>query len=203
MNNENTPADRRLIHSADPVAELNALRSDQVVARARTAMDAGAPTPIPGPGPRLRVRRPVLAGILAGAAAVAIGAAVALPLLTAPAPAPLALQQVPGGIAAKCMEPQAQTLADNADVMFRADVRAIDGGTVTLDVTDTLAGAPASVLELPQGDGMVSDGGALVFEAGQTYLLAADGGTILSCGYSGVSSPWLEALYADAAALAG
>jgi hypothetical protein len=202
MNNENTPADRRLIQSADPVAELNTLRSDQVVARSRAAMDAGDQTPATSRR-RPRVRRPVLAGILAGAAAVAIGAAVALPLLTAPAPAPLALQQVPGGIAAKCMEPQAQTLADNADVMFRADVRAIDGDTVTLDVTDTLAGAPASVLEVPQGDGMVSDGGPLVFETGETYLLAADQGTILSCGYSGVSSPWLESLYADAAALAG
>lgn len=184
----------------DPAAAVRPLRADQTIALAERAADAGARR-----APAPRSTRPVLlAGFAAAAAAIAvIGAAVAIPLSNLPAPDAVTLEQVPGGIAAKCMAPDAGMIAESAEAMFRADVRDIAGGIVTLEVTETLAGEVASVVEVAQGDGMISDGGPLVFESGATYLLATSDGVILSCGLSGIASPELEALYADAARLQG
>lgn len=191
---------RAMISAADPASATPPLRADQTIALAERAADAGARR-----APVRRTPRPsLLVGFAAAAAAVAvIGAAVAIPLSNLPAPDAVTLEQVPGGVAAKCMAPDAGMIAESAEVLFRADVRDIAGGIVTLEVTETLAGEVASVVEVAQGDGMISDGGPLVFESGATYLLATSDAVILSCGLSGVASPELEALYVDAVRLRG
>jgi hypothetical protein len=189
---------RATIAAADPAADTPSLRGDQSIALAQQAVAAAETTP------SLRSpRRPLMTGILAASAVaiVAIVAAIAIPLSNTPAPEPMTLEQVPGGTSAKCIAPDAAMLAQSSDMMFRADVSGISDGVVTLDVTEALVGEPGSVVQVAQGDGMISDGGPLVFEDGATYLLAASDGVILSCGLSGIASPELESIYAEAADL--
>ncbi|MEU8234329.1 hypothetical protein AB0C12_32475 [Actinoplanes sp. NPDC048967] len=66
-------------------------------------------------------------------------------------------------------------------------------------VTHRYAGRPTEAVEVAQGDG---NGealiGATVFEPGRQYLVAATDGHTLVCGYSGLATPELRALY-DAA----
>jgi len=200
MTQDQSATQRAMISAADPASGIPPLRDDQTIALAQQAVDAGerrAPA-------RRPVRRSLIAGVVAAAAAVVVvGAAIAIPLANVPAQDPLTIEQVPGGIMAKCVEPTAETLAEYSDMLFRADVSAITDGVVTLRVTETITGEPGSVVEVAQGDGAVSDGGPLVFEQGATYLLATNDGLILSCGLSGVASPQLEGLYDDAASLQG
>jgi hypothetical protein len=198
MTKDQTPDLRATIAAADPAADTPALRADQSIALAQQAVDDAETMPT-----RRSPRRARMAGILAGSAVVvgAIVAAVAIPLSNPPAPEPMTLQQVPGGTSAKCIAPDAAMLAQTSDMMFRADVSAITDGVVRLDVTETLVGEPGSVVEVTQGDGLISDGGPLVFEDGATYLLATSDGVILSCGLSGIDSPELESIYAEAAEL--
>lgn len=202
MNDENTTVQRAMIAAADPVAELPALRHDQVVTLARAASDTDASASA-APARRPSRRAAFAAGLAVAAVVIVAGAAIVIPLTTAPPAQPLVLGQVPGGISAKCMAPDAAMLAEFADTMFRADVEGIASGTVTLHVTEQFAGEPASVIEVAQGDGMISDGGPLVFEDEGSYLLASSDGVILSCGLSGPASPELEVLYEQAAALKG
>ncbi|WP_439592743.1 hypothetical protein [Microbacterium sp.] len=197
MKTHHPETDRATISAADPAIGRPPLRADQTIALAQRAMDADAQ-----PLARPRTRRTMFAGLAAAAAVVVAGAVVALTVTTGPAPAPVALEQVPGGIAAKCIAPEAPALADLADTLLRADVTGISDGIVSLTVTDTLSGEPVGAIEVAQGDGLVSDGGPLVFDPQGTYLLAIQDGVILSCGLSGPATAQLESLYADAARLA-
>ncbi len=200
MTQDQTAQQRATITAADPTSGTAPLREDQAIALARRALDADERR-----APARRWVRPSLIGgfVATAAAAVVIGAAIASSVSNVPAQDPMTLEQVPGGIAAKCIAPDAGMLADFSDTLFRADVSGISGGIVTLLVTETLTGEAAPVVEVAQGDGMISDGGPLVFEEGATYLLATSDGVILSCGLSGVASPELEDLYSDAADLQG
>ena len=69
------------------------------------------------------------------------------------------------------------------------------GDTVTLAVTDRFRGDVGDTVVTTQGDGAISDGGPLVYEAGRTYLIASADGTVLSCGLSGIASDELAAVY--------
>jgi hypothetical protein len=198
MTQDQTRDLRATIAAADPAADTPGLRADQTIALTQQAVAAAQMTPL-----HRSPRRPLMTGILAGSAVaiVAIVAAIAIPLSNTPAPEPMTLEQVPGGTSAKCIAPDAAMLAQSSDMMFRADVSGISDGIVTLDVTAALVGDPGSVVEVAQGDGLISDGGPLVFEDGATYLLATSDGVILSCGLSGIASPELESIYAEAADL--
>ena len=104
---------------------------------------------------------------------------------------------VPAGASAKCREPQPSLLAGNADFAFAGTVAGITGDVVTLEVTKVYKGAPAGVVQVPQ-EGRSSETmmGSGKFETGRKYLVAASGGQILICGYSGeADAPGLRELF--------
>ncbi|MEU8612012.1 hypothetical protein AB0C29_28905, partial [Actinoplanes sp. NPDC048791] len=105
---------------------------------------------------------------------------------------------VVGDTAAKCMPPDPAMLA-RVSLAFAGTVERIAGGTAVLRVTHRYAGPPTDVVEVAQSDGN-SEAliGATVFEPGRQYLVAATDGQTLVCGYSGLATPELQALY-DAA----
>ncbi|RSM74145.1 hypothetical protein DMB66_01605 [Actinoplanes sp. ATCC 53533] len=142
------------------------------------------------------------AGLVVGVAAVAVGAALRSSDEPGPAVRPAILTVarivVAGGGAAKCVPPSAATLSA-APLAFAGTVERVAGGTAVLTVTHQYAGTRADVVEVAQSDGN-SEAliGATAFEPGRAYLVAATDGRAMVCGYSGLATPELQALY-DAA----
>lgn len=144
---------------------------------------------------RPRALRPwILAG--AGTLAAGVAAAVVLPGLLAP-PTVTTLTLEPTNATAMCMALSPELLRQG-ELAFRADVTGIDGGIVTLQVTERFQGDVGDLVQVEQGDGVPIDGAPIVFDAGESYLISSDGETIGSCSGSGVASPELEALFAEA-----
>lgn len=177
----------RTLTSADPAAGLSPLSPDRFdrLMKDTTMTETTVTSPA-----RTRFI-PVLAGGLA-AAAIATFAVIA----SQPAAAPTVLDAGPA-IAAKCAAVTVDSFVD-VDLAFAADVTSIEGDTVTLAVTDRYTGEVGSTVVTTQGDGMISDGGPIVYQAGETYLIASVNGRVLSCGQSGIETPELESIY-DAA----
>ncbi|MBF4161535.1 hypothetical protein [Nocardioides acrostichi] len=102
------------------------------------------------------------------------------------------------GVDGRCMTPTADRLAA-ADIAFSGTVTSLEGGIVTLDPGDFYAGKATDVVEIeaPSSDlsGLVE---SVDFRAGQRYYVAATGGDLMLCGYSGADSPDIEQLYATA-----
>jgi hypothetical protein len=125
-------------------------------------------------------------GVVAGTGAGPTTSAGATRLTAAPA----------GG---RCMVPTAAVLASKPTAFAGTVERIVDGvvtirttkvyaGTVQHEVTITAPAAPSGVVE-----------GDPVFEAGQSYLVAASAdGHVLGCGLSGPVAPELSRLYAQA-----
>lgn len=181
--------DRRL-RAADPLPDLPALRPDRLDQLLEDTVTSTAPTSST-PDTHRRPRALLLAG--AAAAVVAVGGGALW--LTAGGDPTVLTAQPGGGPAASCAALTPETLA-RSDVAFAARVTGIAGGTVTLETTERFAGDVADTVEVVQGDaGDVVDGAPLELQQGTTYLLTADGGTIGSCGGSGVDSPELRALF--------
>ncbi|WKK70559.1 hypothetical protein Q0F99_11910 [Rathayibacter oskolensis] len=105
-----------------------------------------------------------------------------------------------GGPMAMCA-PVDPAALQPAEVAFRAEVTGIDQGVVTLSVVDRYAGEVADTVEVTQSPESAVDGAPITFEQGVDYLVAASGGTILTCGLSGPDSPELERIYREAFAL--
>jgi hypothetical protein len=100
---------------------------------------------------------------------------------------------------AKCMAPTADILNRGADLAFEGTVIGIKGDTVVLMPSKHFRGSGDGVIEIPQTSGATEALlGGTTFETGQKYLVAANQGQILVCGYSGVASPELETLYNQA-----
>jgi hypothetical protein len=176
----------RTLRSADPAASLPPLSPDRFD---RLMKDTTMTETTVRPTARLRTRIAigVIGGLAAaGAAAFAFGAI--------PSAAPTQLDAAPGGIAAKCAAPAPEFYSE-ADLAFEATVTSIEGVTVTLTVTDRILGDVSDTVVTTQGDGAISDGGPLVYQAGETYLIASADGTVLSCGLSGIASDELAAVY--------
>jgi len=116
-------------------------------------------------------------------------------------PSATALQMPPasrGGPAASCAELTPDHLS-GVQGAFRGEVVSTEGDRVLLDVTDTYAGDVGERVTLPQQSGdLPSEMSIGVLEVGQTYLVAADGDAVLTCGASGPATPELQAVY-DAA----
>ena len=103
-----------------------------------------------------------------------------------------------GGPAAMCAQVTPEAVAA-AGTSFRADVRSIADGTVTLSVDERFAGEVGDTVTVTQGDGAGIDGEPIVFVEGESYLLSANAdGVIVTCGVSGVADEGLTAVY-DAA----
>lgn len=180
----------RTLRSADPAASLAPLSP----ARFDRLMKDTTMTPTTTARPTSLRSRIVLIGATGLAAAAVAAFAITTSL---PTQAPTVLDSGVGGIAAKCAAPTVESYAD-VDLAFEATVASIDGDTVTLHVTRTYTGEVSDTVVTTQGDGAISDGGPIVYQAGATYLIASVDGKVLSCGQSDVESPELSALY-DAA----
>lgn len=154
--------------------------------------------PTTRPASTAPARRGLRTWLIVGTATLAAGAAAAvvLPSLLAP-PSVTVLQMSASDPMSMCLEITPDVVAA-ADLAFRADVTGIEGGVVTLTVTERFAGDVGDIVRVEQGGDVPIDGAPIKFVDGATYLVATDGTTIGSCGESGIVSPELEAIY-DAA----
>ena len=98
---------------------------------------------------------------------------------------------------ASCLPVEAQFL-DDMPMAFAATVASVEGEIVTLDVTRWYVGGDADQVVLRAPDGMQALIGGITFEAGQDYLVSATDGVVNYCGYSGLATPELQAIF-DAA----
>ncbi len=197
---------RARLCDADPAASLPPADPDRVSRLLEDAMGPDTPTESRASGTR---GRSPLTWLVAAAAVVLIALAAAFVLTgrgetpTAPpsaAPAPHTLQlALPGEEAAgRCMVPTPAALG-RADVAFDGEVASMDDGRVVLRPTLFYAGGPADQVEVDQASESMQ---ALVlgvrFEEGQRYLVAASGGDVMVCGFSGAYDEQLARLYEEA-----
>jgi hypothetical protein len=84
-------------------------------------------------------------------------------------------------------------------IAFAGTVTAVDSSTVSVNVTHWYAGGTAQVVTLSASDNTaVSQEGQIAFNVGGNYLVAADRGTVSTCGLSGPSTPELKKIYDEA-----
>ncbi|MCM6764401.1 hypothetical protein NB037_18455 [Rathayibacter sp. ZW T2_19] len=169
---------RGLLRSIDPAAALPPLSgADLSTVLSGADRDDAAP----------RRRSPwLIAGV--GALAVAAIASLLLPLAFALATSSARLASTSNG----CPTDPAAALGE-AQVAFRAEVRSIDEGTVTLRVIERYRGDIGDSVTVSTPRGAPS-----AWETGIDYLVAADAESLLGCGLTGPSSPELTELYRDA-----
>lgn len=106
--------------------------------------------------------------------------------------------QLPASVAARCAPPSADILG-TFEVAFRGSVSSTEGGTVVLEPEEVYAGAVGDTVEIAAPEESLVDLiGAPRFEVGTSYLVAASGGEVAVCGYSGPATRALERLYARA-----
>jgi hypothetical protein len=199
-----------LLRRADPAAGLAALAPDRVTHLLEGTMSVDTETTSETHAPISVRRGPHRWLLAAAAAAVALAGAgiFAFGGDSGPGSGPAdsgrsaAIRTVTrltaSGVARKCPAPTAERLAE-AQVAFEGTVRSIAGGVVTFAPTRFDAGPKTDTVEVRQLDGASERllGGS-TFEVGQTYLVAGADGEVFGCGYSGIATPQLQALYAEA-----
>lgn len=192
---------RAQLRAADPARRLPTLGPEGLNREMEQLMSdttRTAPTGADTHNARTRIPRwmPV-AGI---AAALAIAAAIVAPLaLGGSEPTVEALAPPTGGDIASgsCLTLEPATIAAQEQA-FAATVIAVDGDTVTLDVTETFAGEVSDRVTVTQVDATSSDFSGVPFVECSDYLVGAIDGAMTGCGVTGEDTPELRAFY-DAA----
>lgn len=183
---------REQLRSADPARGIAPLPDTWLDHRMEQIMNEATTTPA---APARNIRRWWVprVGI---AAALVIGAAIAVPLTLGGAPTTEQLAQPGGGgiSSGSCLPVTPEGLLAQEQA-FAARVIAVEGGVVTLEVTERFAGEVADRVEVPQVDALDSDFSSVPFELGASYLVSAGDATIRGCGLSGTDSAELRALY--------
>jgi hypothetical protein len=100
--------------------------------------------------------------------------------------------------AGKCAVPSAETLA-TFDTAFAGTVTSLEDGTATLAVDQWYAGGDAATVTVttPEKD-LAALLMAVEFEKGKSYLVSATDGRVTLCGFTGETTPELQALYDEA-----
>ena len=100
--------------------------------------------------------------------------------------------------AGKCAVPSAQTLS-TFDTAFAGTVTSLEDGTATLAVDEWYAGGDAATATVttPEQD-LAALLMAVEFEKGRSYLVSATDGRVTLCGFTGETTPELQALYDEA-----
>ncbi len=166
-----------------------------------TDTDPPAAPQAPEPGRRPRVM-PWLIGIVALVVAAAVAFAV-LDSRETVAPPTTGGQGTDTELAmaaprGRCLAPDATTLAQ-AELAFEGSVVSVRDGVVTLKPTVWYAGDHADRVTVKQADpGMTDLIGAVDFRPGKDYLVAANGGNVMVCGFSGETTSDLTSLYGQA-----
>jgi len=106
---------------------------------------------------------------------------------------------VPGGVGtARCAVPAPEVLARQT-LAFDAVVTEVQDGLVTLEPSMFFAGEPATQVQVQAPPEVLQQLLLAVdFQEGERYLVAATGGEVAVCGYSGAWTPDLEQLYLEA-----
>ncbi|GAA3593366.1 hypothetical protein GCM10022223_05330 [Kineosporia mesophila] len=190
---------RDRLRDVDPAASLAPLPDDDVSLRIEQSMKTR-----PQQSFWNRKARPVAAAALLAAAAAGLFAGLGNGPGNGSGPDPAnppSIERVTmdtSGAAAKCAPPTAELLR-TADLAVEGTVRSVSNGVVTLDVSQVWTGDQVDVLDVAQTSGATEVLlGGTSFEVGRTYLVAVQDGRVRQCGYSGVASPELRALF-DAA----
>jgi hypothetical protein len=188
---------REQLRRVDPARDLAPLPPTWLGHRMEQMMTDPTATARPTIAEPARGRRVWLAA--AAAAVLVAGAAIVVPLALEGARTTEVLAQPGGGgiSAGSCLPVTPEGLLSQ-EKAFAAQVIAVDGDTVTLEVTERFAGEVADRVEVTQLDAIDSDFSSVVFEVSESYLVAAGDGTIRGCGLSGADNPELRAIY-DAA----
>jgi len=198
---------RARLRDADPAASLPPAGPDRVAHLLEDAMGHDTDTESRQTGTRGRSR---LTWLVAAAVVVLIAGGVAYALLREPMttlpleeeqasrPEALALTLPDQAAAGRCMTPTPAALG-RAEVAFDGEVASIADGTVVLRPTQFYAGGPADRVEVAQASRSRRD---LIlgvrFEEGGRYLVAANGGDVMVCGFSGGYDEERADLYAEA-----
>jgi hypothetical protein len=201
---DNELLDRLQAH--DPAASLSPLDHTRVAQLLEDTMSTGLSRET-GTEPTGARRNPIT-WLVAAAAAVALlatggfwlnslGSSDPLPP-RADAPTVTELTAPDGTASGKCMVPSAATLKQQT-LAFEGTVTNLTEDRATLRVSRWYAGEPTDLVEVqaPSED-MQALIGAVAFEEGGTYLVAATGQDLAVCGFSGPNTPELAALYAEA-----
>ena len=99
---------------------------------------------------------------------------------------------------AKCMVPNAQTLSQ-AQVAFSGTVQEVADDVVVLAPDRFYTGEPTDVVEVRSDPALLRALiGSVDFQVDQRYLVSANDGQVTVCGFSGVYSDDLAALYTAA-----
>ena len=188
---------REHLRGADPARDLAPLPPTWLDHRMEQIMTSTTPTP-EAATPERSVRRNwmPIAGV---AAALVIGAAIAVPLALGGSPTvePLALPAGGGLASGSCLPVSAEGL-QGQEQAFAARVIAVEGETVTFEVTERFAGDVADRVTVPQVDEMTSDFSLAPFATGDAVLVTATDGTVAGCGLSGADTAELRAVYDEA-----
>lgn len=189
----NDPELREQLRSVDPAADLTPLAPDQLARLTEDTMAKTSPTP----GSRWRILAAAAAVLVVGGGAWLFASSPSAQP-QAPATPAAALRLSANSVMAKCIEPQAATLAEKADYAFAGTVTAVSDQMVTFQVSKTFRGTPAERVELVVADHSESLMGGAATVGGQ-YLIAAAHGEALGCGYSGTAdAPGLADLFTQA-----
>jgi hypothetical protein len=199
---ERTSAELRArLRAADPAAELPPAEAGHLDRLMKDTMSTETQTPPPPPPPphSRRTRR----SWLAAAAAVVIVGGLGFALLGHDDPASpstagkdqsttaLTIATAQG----RCMAPDPTTLAQ-AETAFAGTVTDVSEGVVTLEPTSWFAGDHTDVVTVTQAESGISDLiGAVDFKVGRDYLIAANRGAVMVCGFSGERTAALSTLY--------
>jgi hypothetical protein len=150
--------------------------------------------------PPARRRWPVVAtaAALALVAAAGVGLAVRDDDAARPAPTTLTLTMPDPLTSSSCLMFDVNALAQ-MPMAFGGTVTQADGDSVTIDVDRWYRGGDADQVRLAVPGGATSvalDG--VEFEPGKRYLVAAAGGNVNGCGFSGPATPELTRSYEQA-----
>jgi hypothetical protein len=100
--------------------------------------------------------------------------------------------------AGKCAVPSAETLS-TFDTAFAGTVTSFEDGTATLAVDEWYAGGDAATATVTTpGKDLAALLMAVEFEKGKSYLVSATDGRVTLCGFTGETTPELQALYDEA-----
>ena len=98
----------------------------------------------------------------------------------------------------RCLPVDAESLS-SAETAFDGEVLQVDGDTVTLAVREWYAGGDdAAQVRLDLAQVPTTLTGYFDFAQGRRYLVGANDGVVLVCGFSGPFSSDLEAIYREA-----
>ncbi|HEX9258648.1 MAG TPA: hypothetical protein VF855_03860 [Acidimicrobiales bacterium] len=156
--------------------------------------EAGAPPSPRRPGTRWLVAAAVAGTLAVGAAAVAVAAGFG----DGAGGKPLALSLPPGNTLSSCMafDP---TLLTAMPLAFAGSVTEVGADTVTLEVDRWYKGGDAGTVTVavPAGSSSAALDGVDFVEGGD-YLVTATDGVVNGCGFSGPSTPELQAAFDEA-----